>query len=100
MKESVMTMMTDLLHGYSVDLATYLAVWRRKEQDEAICTGAKMLMDQPDILPKLEESLELQRSLLVPHHGDAPMQRLIISFRDSCTCSQILQNFCACLQKK
>ena len=64
MKESVMTMMTDLLHGYSVDLATYLAVWRRKEQDEAICTGAKMLlMDQPDILPKLEESLELQRGV-------------------------------------
>ena len=68
-EESVMTMVTDLLHSYSVDLATYLAVSRRKEQDEAICTGAKMLlMDQPTILPKLEESLELQRSILVPQH--------------------------------
>jgi hypothetical protein len=39
-KEELVSMMTDLLRTYSVDLASYLAILRRKEQLDAIREGA------------------------------------------------------------
>ncbi|KAL7513139.1 hypothetical protein ACHAXN_010272 [Cyclotella atomus] len=39
-EEGLVSMMEDLLQNYSVDLATYLAILRRKEQDNVIREGA------------------------------------------------------------
>jgi hypothetical protein len=68
-EESLTSMVVDLLQSYSVDLATFLAILRRKEQDDAIRYGTWQLMEIPGMIPELDrKSPGLKRRALVPHH--------------------------------